>query len=180
MEFPMAKKRFISFLCVLGLLFSLLSLGILAAKPMSETNQFRMLFTSKVRSGPGTTYSAIGTTQEGSIELGYSSSASYSYSTNHWTRIYWNSSPNGYVRNDLTCPDTFIYKVTASSVNIRAGIGTTSTVIDSLPSGAYVERVDKNTYSGSGYTWYRVRIRTDSDSEGSVGYVVASYISAGY
>lgn len=114
------------------------------------------------------------------IELGYNSSNSYFYSTDDWTRIYWNSSPNGYVRNDLTCPDTFIYKVTASAVNIRAGIGTTATVIESLPSGAYVERLDNTTYCGSGYSWYHVRIRTDGDFEGSVGYVVTNYVSAGY
>ena len=141
---------------------------------------YRTLFNCTVRSGAGTGYSSLGTTGIGAKLQGYYPSTTYAYSSATWQKIHWNSGA-GYIRNDLLCPDTFIYKVNTSSLTVRSSPGVANGAVCSVGSGIRLERMDDSavTTGTDTYTWIHVRVRTGSN-EGKTGYVAVEYLSYGY
>ena len=154
-----------------------LSMGALA---LTTTYYYRVLFNCTVRSGAGTNYSSLGTAGIGSNQHGYYPSTTYTYSKSQWEKIHWNGGA-GYIRNDLVCPDTFIYTVNTSSLTVRSSPGISNSAVCSVGSGIKLERMDDSavTTGTDTYTWIHVRVRTGVN-EAKTGYVAAEYLSYGY
>ncbi len=110
-----------------------------------------------IRSGPATTYDAIGRLNQGNqVEiLG---------SKNDWYQIK-TSQLNGWVRNDLiNLQKEYSLKVTGSGVNLRSGPGTTYDVVGSADKGDTLTLLDTKG------EWYQVKT-----ASGSPAYIKASF-----
>jgi L,D-peptidoglycan transpeptidase YkuD (ErfK/YbiS/YcfS/YnhG family) len=121
---------------------------------------------SNVRSGAGTTYGIIGSVAKGQTLSVMSKSGS-------WYKINYNGR-TGYVSSDYvqasgtTTPpaESTTYTVTASTLNVRSGAGTSYASIGSVTKGQKLSVVSK---SGS---WYKINYN------GRTGYVSSDYVQA--
>ncbi|MBY0062717.1 SH3 domain-containing protein [Priestia aryabhattai] len=119
-----------------------------------------------VRSGAGTTYGIIGSVVKGQMLSVVSKSGS-------WYKINYNGR-TGYVSSDYvqasgtTTPpaENTTYTVTASTLNVRSGAGTSYASIGSVTKGQKLSVVSK---SGS---WYKINYN------GRTGYVSSDYVQA--
>ena len=119
-----------------------------------------------VRSGAGTTYGIIGSVVKGQTLSVMSKSGS-------WYKINYNGR-TGYVSSDYvqasgtTTPpaESTTYTVTASTLNVRSGAGTSYASIGSVTKGQKLSVVSK---SGS---WYKINYN------GRTGYVSSDYVQA--
>jgi L,D-peptidoglycan transpeptidase YkuD (ErfK/YbiS/YcfS/YnhG family) len=119
-----------------------------------------------VRSGAGTTYGIIGSVAKGQTLSVMSKSGS-------WYKINYNGR-TGYVSSDYvqasgtTTPpaESTTYTVTASTLNVRSGAGTSYASIGSVTKGQKLSVVSK---SGS---WYKINYN------GRTGYVSSDYVQA--
>lgn len=172
------NRRVIALVCAAVMIITSVSIGAIAAEPMTTNNVFRVLFNSKVRSGESSSSTSLGTAVSGSTLLSpTSNTTTYIYSQTKWTKLNWNSG-FGYIRNDLICPDTTVYCAT-TSINVRDAASTSGTTLCTIAANTVLQRVNSSTYTGSGYSWYKVRVRT-GNYEGTVGYVAVNYITYGY
>ncbi|WP_078594212.1 peptidoglycan-binding protein [Evansella clarkii] len=118
-----------------------------------------------VRSGPGTSHSTIGSLPNGTqVEI-------LNRESNGWIKISFNNSV-GYVSGqfieETSQPTYKTGYVTATSLNVRSGPGTSYGTIGSLPNGSTVEI--RNT-EGNG--WHQISFNN------SVGYVSGQFIEMG-
>lgn len=121
-----------------------------------------------VRSGAGTTYSKIGSISKGmEVEI--------LDTVGSWYKIKYSGSKVGYVSSDYiskngsSLDDTVISTVkkglvTADSLNVRSGYGTSYTKIGTIPKGMEVEIVESKN------NWYKIKYKN------GYGYVSATYI----
>ena len=120
------------------------------------------------RTGAGTSYTAAGTLESGTIvqvEDGYSKSAN-GYT---WYRIKINSK-NYYVSSVYLTKIKYSNYTTTSAVNYRTGAGTSYSKAGTIAQGNTVQVEDGYSVSADGYTWYRVKINS------KYYYVVAKYL----
>jgi N-acetylmuramoyl-L-alanine amidase len=111
-----------------------------------------------IRSGPATTYDAIGRLNQGS-------SVEILGSKNDWYQIK-TSQLNGWVRNDLiNVQKEYSLKVTGSGVNLRSGPDTTYDVVGSADKGDILTLLDTKG------EWYQIKT-----ASGSAAYIKASFV----
>ncbi|WP_161515556.1 SH3 domain-containing protein [Priestia megaterium] len=135
--------------------------------PPSESTTYTVTAsTLNVRSGAGTSYASIGSVTKGQKLSVVSKSGS-------WYKINYNGR-TGYVSSDYvqasgtTTPpaESTTYTVTASTLNVRSGAGTSYASIGSVTKGQKLSVVSK---SGS---WYKINYN------GRTGYVSSDYVQA--
>ncbi|MFF2038120.1 SH3 domain-containing protein [Priestia megaterium] len=134
--------------------------------PAESTTYTVTASTLNVRSGAGTSYASIGSVTKGQKLSVVSKSGS-------WYKINYNGR-TGYVSSDYvqasgtTTPpaESTTYTVTASTLNVRSGAGTSYASIGSLTKGQKLSVVSK---SGS---WYKINYN------GRTGYVSSDYVQA--
>ncbi|MGX4608241.1 SH3 domain-containing protein [Priestia sp. JNUCC 25] len=134
--------------------------------PAESTTYTVTASTLNVRSGAGTSYASIGSVTKGQKLSVVSKSGS-------WYKINYNGR-TGYVSSDYvqasgtTTPpaESTTYTVTASTLNVRSGAGTSYASIGSVTKGQKLSVVSK---SGS---WYKINYN------GRTGYVSSDYVQA--
>ncbi|MED3811191.1 SH3 domain-containing protein [Priestia megaterium] len=134
--------------------------------PAESTTYTVTASTLNVRSGAGTNYASIGSVTKGQKLSVVSKSGS-------WYKINYNGR-TGYVSSDYvqasgtTTPpaESTTYTVTASTLNVRSGAGTSYASIGSVTKGQKLSVVSK---SGS---WYKINYN------GRTGYVSSDYVQA--
>jgi len=135
------------------------------ATPSAESTTYTVTAsTLNVRSGAGTNYAAIGSVTKGQTLSVMSKSGS-------WYKINYNGR-TGYVSSDYvqssgtTTPpaESTTYIVTASTLNVRSGAGTSYASIGSVTKGQKLSVVSK---SGD---WYKINYN------GRTGYVSSDYV----
>ncbi|KAA8754943.1 SH3 domain-containing protein [Priestia megaterium] len=134
--------------------------------PAESTTYTVTASTLIVRSGAGTSYASIGSVTKGQKLSVVSKSGS-------WYKINYNGR-TGYVSSDYvqasgtTTPpaESTTYTVTASTLNVRSGAGTSYASIGSVTKGQKLSVVSK---SGS---WYKINYN------GRTGYVSSDYVQA--
>ncbi|MEH7339376.1 SH3 domain-containing protein [Priestia megaterium] len=134
--------------------------------PAESTTYTVTASTLNVRSGAGTSYASIGSVTKGQKLSVVSKSGS-------WYKINYNGR-TGYVSSDYvqasgtTTPpaESTTYTVTASTLNVRSGAGTSYASIGSVTKGQKLSVVCK---SGS---WYKINYN------GRTGYVSSDYVQA--
>ncbi|KRD88231.1 hypothetical protein ASE51_25740 [Bacillus sp. Root147] len=134
--------------------------------PAESTTYTVTASTLNVRSGAGTNYASIGSVTKGQKLSVVSKSGS-------WYKINYNGR-TGYVSSDYvqtsgtTTPpaESITYTVTASTLNVRSGAGTSYASIGSVTKGQKLSVVSK---SGS---WYKINYN------GRTGYVSSDYVQA--
>ncbi|MEH7369618.1 SH3 domain-containing protein [Priestia megaterium] len=134
--------------------------------PAESTTYTVTASTLNVRSGAGTSYASIGSVTKGQKLSVVSKSGS-------WYKINYNGR-TGYVSSDYvqasgtTTPpaESTTYTVTASTLNVRSGAGTSYASIGSVTKGQKLSVVGK---SGS---WYKINYN------GRTGYVSSDYVQA--
>ncbi|TPF14382.1 hypothetical protein CBE79_25640 [Priestia megaterium] len=135
--------------------------------PAENTTYTVTASTLNVRSGAGTNYASIGSVTKGQKLSVVSKSGS-------WYKINYNGR-TGYVSSDYvqvsgtgaTPPaESTTYTVTASTLNVRSGAGTSYASIGSVTKGQKLSVVSK---SGS---WYKINYN------GRTGYVSSDYVQA--
>jgi uncharacterized protein YgiM (DUF1202 family) len=122
-----------------------------------------------VRSGPGTTYSVIGSAPKGAKYTVTGQSGSwykidYSGKTGYISSTYLSVSSSTPTPTPTPVKTGTVVNCT-TSVNVRSGPGTTYAVIGSAPKGA------KYTVTGQSGSWYKINYN------GKTGYISASYLS---
>ncbi|TCN04999.1 L,D-peptidoglycan transpeptidase YkuD (ErfK/YbiS/YcfS/YnhG family) [Bacillus sp. BK006] len=134
--------------------------------PAESTTYTVTASTLNVRSGAGTNYASIGSVTKGQKLSVVSKSGS-------WYKINYNGR-TGYVSSDYvqtsgtTTPpaESTTYTVTASTLNVRSGAGTSYASIGSVTKGQKLSVVSK---SGN---WYKINYN------GRTGYVSSDYVQA--
>ena len=119
--------------------------------------------TLNVRSGAGTSYSVLGSLSKGTkVEV--------ISTTNGWSKISYNGSTgyvsSQYLSDNTTSTNTTTKYVTATTLNVRSGAGTSYSVLGSLSKGIKVEVI--STTNG----WSKINYN------GSIGYVSSQYLSS--
>lgn len=119
--------------------------------------------TLNVRSGPGTSFSIVGSIIKGDIV-----EIIKAYDTAQWHKIWYNNREchvfAEYVKLENEIKATGV--VTASVLNVRSGAGTSFSAIGSLQKGAPVDIITLNASSA----WYKILFN------GDVGYIHADYV----
>lgn len=149
------------FTAAIASVFFALSNHALAANVVSNVNV-------NVRSGPGTSYQILTVMNKGTEGTSISSS-------NGWTKVTVNG-VTGYIASQFlssssnnstanSSPDKIVY-ITASSLNVRTGAGTSYPVIGSLSKNKSV------TVIGTYGNWYKIKYGS------SYGYISISYTSS--
>ena len=131
----------------------------------STTTKYVTATSLNVRSGAGTSYSILGSLSKGTkVEV--------ISTTNGWSKINYNGS-TGYVSSQYlsssstsTDTSTTTKYVTATSLNVRSGAGTSYSILGSLSKGTKVEVI--STTNG----WSKINYN------GSTGYVSSQYLSS--
>ncbi|PVE79278.1 hypothetical protein DC421_25520 [Priestia megaterium] len=133
--------------------------------PAESTTYTVTASTLNVRSGAGTSYAAIGSVTKGQKLSVVSKSGSW-YKINYSGRTGYVSSD--YVQASGTTPpaESTTYTVTASTLNVRSGAGTSYASIGSVTKGQKLSVVSK---SGS---WYKINYN------GRTGYVSSDYVQS--
>ncbi len=134
--------------------------------PAESTTYTVTASTLNVRSGAGTSYAAIGSVTKGQKLSVVSKSGSW-YKINYNGRTGYVSSDYVQVSGTTTPPaESTTYTVTASTLNVRSGAGTSYAAIGSVTKGQKLSVVSK---SGS---WYKINYN------GRTGYVSSDYVQA--
>ena len=125
--------------------------------------QYVTATTLNVRSGAGTSYSVLGSLSKGTkVEV--------ISTTNGWSKISYNGSTgyvsSQYLSDNTTSTNTTTKYVTATTLNVRSGAGTSYSVLGSLSKGTKVEVI--STTNG----WSKINYN------GSIGYVSSQYLSS--
>ena len=112
------------------------------------------------RSGPSTSYSSLGKLNKGD-------KVEYLGESGSWVKVKYNNK-TGYVYGSYVGDDTSatIKYVTATSLNVRSGAGTSYSILGSLSKGTKVEVI--STANG----WSKINYN------GSTGYVSSQYLSS--
>ncbi|MGI8382725.1 SH3 domain-containing protein [Priestia megaterium] len=134
--------------------------------PAESTTYTVTASTLNVRSGAGTSYASIGSVTKGQKLSVVSKSGS-------WYKINYNGR-TGYVSSDYvqasgtTTPpaESTTYTVTASTLNVRSGAGTSYASIGSVTKGQKLSVVSKSR------SWYKINYN------GRTGYVSSDYVQA--
>ncbi|KAF0821623.1 SH3 domain-containing protein [Cytobacillus firmus] len=113
-----------------------------------------------VRSGPGTNYSRIGSLAQGSGIQAIERLA------NGWYKINYNGK-TGYVSGQYVKTNEKLYRVDATSLNVRKGPGTSYGKIGSLKNGSVLNVIHKESNG-----WYKISYN------GGTGYVSGDYVRA--
>ena len=131
----------------------------------SATIKYVTATSLNVRSGAGTSYSILGSLSKGTkVEV--------ISTTNGWSKINYNGSigyvSSQYLSSSSTSTDTSTTTkyVTATSLNVRSGAGTSYSILGSLSKGTKVEVI--STTNG----WSKINYN------GSTGYVSSQYLSS--
>ncbi|PEB60382.1 hypothetical protein COM86_30295 [Priestia megaterium] len=135
--------------------------------PAESTTYTVTASTLNVRSGAGTSYASIGSVTKGQKLSVVSKSGSW-YKINYNGRTGYVSSDYVQVSGTGTTPpaESTTYTVTASTLNVRSGAGTSYASIGSVTKGQKLSVVSK---SGS---WYKINYN------GRTGYVSSDYVQA--
>jgi L,D-peptidoglycan transpeptidase YkuD (ErfK/YbiS/YcfS/YnhG family) len=134
--------------------------------PAESTTYTVTASTLNVRSGAGISYAAIGSVTKGQKLSVVSKSGSW-YKINYNGRTGYVSSDYVQVSRTTTPPaESTTYTVTASTLNVRSGAGTSYAAIGSVTKGQKLSVVSK---SGS---WYKINYN------GRTGYVSSDYVQA--
>ena len=125
--------------------------------------QYVTATTLNVRSGAGTSYPVLGSLSKGTkVEV--------ISTTNGWSKISYNGSTgyvsSQYLSDNTTSTNTTTKYVTATTLNVRSGAGTSYSVLGSLSKGTKVEVI--STTNG----WSKINYN------GSIGYVSSQYLSS--
>ena len=125
--------------------------------------QYVTATTLNVRSGAGTSYSVLGSLSKGTkVEV--------ISTTNGWSKISYNGSTgyvsSQYLSDNTTSTNTTTKYVTATTLNVRSGAGTSYSVLGSLSKGTKVEVISTTN------VWSKINYN------GSIGYVSSQYLSS--
>ena len=129
----------------------------------SITTKYVTATTLNVRSGAGTSYQVIGTLSKGTKVEVISES-------NGWSKINYNGKTgyvsSQYLSNSASTSSTTTKYVTATTLNVRSGAGTSYQVIGSLSKGTKVEVISESN------GWSKINYN------GKTGYVSSQYLSS--
>ena len=137
--------------------------GSYVSKTASTITKYVTASSLNVRSGPSTSSSILGSLSKGTSVQVISES-------NGWAKIKYNGS-TGYVSNKYlssnspTTESTTTKYVTASSLNVRSGPSTSSSILGSLSKGTSVQVISESN------GWAKIKYN------GSTGYVSSKYLS---
>ena len=141
-------------------------------------------FPLTIRSGPGTSYSAVGFAPIGAVLTRTEKAQKADSSGIYWDKVEYKSGTQtitGYAtREYLKEFETEtsvgnIEMVTTEICNLRTAQGTTGTkVIQVLPQGTSVTAISKSNSATDGHIWYRVKL-----SNGTEGYVSSAFLQTG-
>lgn len=177
-------KRSIALILVTILLFNLLSVFASAAETdapiqvLSYDTQYCTVVACNMRAAATTASDVVKSLSARTTVDDYNGriAADVWYrSTSTWTHVASGVTP-GYIRNDLICPRTRCYYVTANGgLNVRSS-PSTGTVIVTADQGARVYYTQQSRQIGTTY-WWRVQILTGT-GEGTFGWVSSDYLTA--
>lgn len=177
-------KRSIALILVTILLFNLLSVFASAAETdppiqvLSYDTQYCTVVACNMRAAATTASDVVKSLSARTSVEDYSGMIAadvWSRSPSDWTRVT-SGVISGYIRNDLICPRTRCYYVTANGgLNVRSS-PSTGAVIVTAEQGARVYYTQQSRQIGTTY-WWRVQILTGT-GEGTFGWVSSDYLTA--
>ena len=179
------SKRLISFICIVVMVATVCSFPTLATdlteegftRTVDPARSYVCPYACSLRETPSTSGTFLRTVPEGNRVTGTSTSNSgWTYTSGSWTKVIYIDT--GYIRNDLLIPANKSFSVTTSAgLRMRSSPGNGS-VVETLPYGTRLCRINNTNYSYDGATWYYVRAYLDG--ERITGYVHSGYIAINY